>query len=464
MSRLQPLPRILFAAPSSASGKTTVTCAVLRALVRRGLKVASFKCGPDYIDPMFHRKSVGTAVSSNLDLFFSDSNTVKRLLVEQSRNADLAVLEGVMGYYDGLAGKSVEASTYAVAEATQTPAVLVVNCRGQSVSIAALVKGFLEFRKDSRISAVILNRLSPMLYPELKALVEQECGVAVAGFLPPMPDCTLESRHLGLVTADETENIQRKLDLLAAQAEKTIDLDLLLKLADSAPALDYEKPRIPRLSKPVRIAVADDRAFCFYYQDTLRLLEEEGAELVTFSPLTDSALPEHIGGLYLGGGYPELYVRQLSENAAMRGAVKHAIEQGMPTIAECGGFLYLHRTLQDADGIPFPMAGVLPADAFKTEKLSRFGYVTLTAAWDNLLCRAGESLPAHEFHYWESNNCGNDFTAQKPLRSTSWKCVHAKGTLWAGFPHLYLPAVPKAAYRFLKAAETYRKDLQNDAE
>ncbi len=464
MSIVQPLPRILFAAPSSASGKTTVTCAVLRALVRRGRKVASFKCGPDYIDPMFHRKSVGTAVSSNLDLFFSDGGMVNRLLGEQARNAGLAVLEGVMGYYDGLAGKSVEASTYAVAEATQTPAVLVVDCRGQSVSVAALVKGFLDFRKDSRISAVVFNRLSPMLYSELKVLVEQECSVAVAGFFPPMPDGALESRHLGLVTADETKDIQRTLDLLAVQAEKTIDLDLLLKLADSAPALDYEKPQIPRLSKPVRIAVADDRAFCFYYQDTLRLLEEEGAELVTFSPLADSALPARIGGLYLGGGYPELYARQLSENTAMRESVKRAVERGVPTIAECGGFLYLHRTLQDAQGIPFPMAGVIDADAVKTEKLSRFGYVTLTAARDNLLCRAGESLPAHEFHYWDSDSCGNDFTAQKPLRSTGWECVHAKGTLWAGFPHLYLPAVPKAAYRFLKAAETYRKDLQNDAE
>ena len=464
MSTLQPLPRILFAAPSSASGKTTVTCAVLRALAGRGLNVASFKCGPDYIDPMFHRKSVGAVISSNLDLFFSDDGMVKRLLGERAQNADLAVLEGVMGYYDGLSGRRAEASTYAVAEATQTPAVLVVNCRGQSVSAAALIKGFLEFRKDSRISAVILNRLSPMLYPELKALVEQECGVAVAGFLPPMPDCTLESRHLGLVTADEMKDIQRTLDLLAVQAEKTIDLDLLLKLADSAPVLEYEKPQVPQLSEPVRIAVADDHAFCFYYQDTLRLLEGEGAELIKFSPLTDNALPEQIGGLYLGGGYPELYARQLSENTVMRDAVKHAIERGMPTIAECGGFLYLHRTLQDADGIPFPMAGVIPADAVRTEKLSRFGYITLTAARDNLLCRARESLPAHEFHYWDSDNCGNDFTAQKPLRNTRWECVHAKETLWAGFPHLYLPAVPKAAYRFLKAAETYRKDLQNDAE
>ena len=175
------LPRILFAAPSSSCGKTTVTCAVLRALVNRGLSVASFKCGPDYIDPMFHRKSIGTTVSSNLDLFFAKPETVRYLLQKNAVHADISVLEGVMGYYDGIAGKSVEASTYAVAKATKTPVVLVVNCRGMSVSIAAQIKGFMEFRKDSQIAAVILNRLPPMLYSELKPMIEQECGIFVAG-------------------------------------------------------------------------------------------------------------------------------------------------------------------------------------------------------------------------------------------------------------------------------------------
>lgn len=364
-----------------------------------------------------------------------------------------------MGYYDGIAGKTVEASTYAVAKATQTPVVLVVNCRGMSVSVAAQIKGFLEFRRDSQIAAVLLNRVSPMLYPELKAIIEQECRVSVAGFLPSMENDSLASRHLGLVTADEVADIQKKLDMLAAQAEKTIDLDFLLQLAKRAAPLEYRVPTPPETRYPARIAIARDRAFCFYYPDTLRLLEDAGAELVEFSPLADHHLPENIAGLYLGGGYPEVYAPQLSQNHTMLASIRQAIESGMPTIAECGGFLYLHRTLQDETGRPYPMVGVIDADAVKTEKLSRFGYVTLTARQDNLLCSAEESLPAHEFHYWESTDCGDAFTAQKPLRRKNWSCVHVKKNLWSGFPHLYLPAVPNAAYRFLKAAADYRKEL-----
>lgn len=459
MTERKSLPRILFAAPASGSGKTTVTCAILRALVNRGCAVASFKCGPDYIDPMFHRKSVGTTASSNLDLFLANQDTVRYLLAKNAIDSDVAVLEGVMGYYDGIAGKSTDASTYAVAKAIQTPVVLVVNCRGMSVSIAAQIKGFLEFRKDSQIMAVILNRLPSMLYPELKALIEQECSVHVAGYLPIMENGSLESRHLGLVTAGEIEDIQKKLDMLAVQAEKTIDLDFLIKLAKTANILEYHTPAFPDTRYPVRIAVAQDRAFCFYYEDTLRMLAEAGAELVEFSPLIDHRLPENIGALYLGGGYPEVYASQLSQNHTMRISIKHAIESGMPTIAECGGFLYLHRTLQDEKSVPYPMVGVIEADAVKTEKLSRFGYVTLTAKQDNLLCLAEESLPAHEFHYWDSTDCGDNFTAQKPLRGTNWQCVHAQKNLWAGFPHLYFPAVPQAAYRFLKSAADYRKEF-----
>lgn len=454
------LPRILFAAPSSSCGKTTVTCAVLRALVNRGISVASFKCGPDYIDPMFHRKSIGTTVSSNLDLFFAKPETVRYLLQKNAVHADISVLEGVMGYYDGIAGKSVEASTYAVAKATKTPVVLVVNCRGMSVSIAAQIKGFLEFRKDSQIVAVILNCLPPMLYPELKPMIEQECGIFVAGYLPTLENSKLESRHLGLVTADEMEDVQQKLDMLAAQAEKTIDLDYLLKLSKTASGLETCTPNLPQTRYPVRIAVAKDSAFCFYYPDTLHLLEDAGAELVEFSPLSDQRLPEKIDGLYLGGGYPEVYASQLSQNYTMLSSIKHAVKSGMPTIAECGGFLYLHRTLQDESRVTHPMVGVIQADAVKTSKLSRFGYVTITAKQDNLLCQSGEKIPAHEFHYWDSTDCGDACIAQKPMRRTNWTCIHTNKNLWAGFAHLYLPAVPQAAYRFLKAAADYRKDLK----
>lgn len=455
--------RIMFAAPASGSGKTTVVCAVLRALIAKGYKTASFKCGPDYIDPMFHRACVGTERSCNLDLFLSDEETVRRLLVENTRCADIAVLEGAMGYYDGLGGFSEQASAYAVAYATQTPCVLVVDCRGSALSVAAKVKGFTDFRPDSNIVAVLLNRCSPMLYPRLKHAIEQECGVAVAGYLPAMPDCAFESRHLGLVCAQEVDGLREKLDMLGAQAAQTVDLPLLLRLARSTLSIGYKACDFETNTRPVRIAIARDKAFGFYYAEDLALLEQLGAQLVPFSPLHDAVLPENIGGLLLGGGYPELYARALSENHSMRHAVQTAVAAGLPTIAECGGFLYLHRTLEDADGENYPMAGVLDAHGYKANRLQRFGYATLVAHEDNLLCQAGEMLPAHAFHYWDSSEKGKSFTVTKPIVNTTWDCIHAGQSLYAGFHHLYLSGSPKVAKRFLAAARRWQEEKSNEA-
>ena len=302
-----------------------------------------------------------------------------------------------MGYYDGIAVSS-DASAYAVARATGTPVLLVVSCQGMAASVAAQVRGFTGYRPDANIAAVLLNHLSAARYPEVKALVERECGVPVAGYLPPMPGCAFESRHLGLVTAGEAAELGRKLDELAGALERTADLPMLLQIAESAPPLSYEPPCLSRVEGKPRIAVARDAAFCFYYEDTLSLLREMGAELTFFSPLSDATLPEGAGGLLLGGGYPELHAETLSRNEPMRRAVRAAIEGGMPAIAECGGFLYLHRSLEDADGNAHAMAGVIAAEGFRTGRLGRFGYVTLTAREENLLCGAGETLRAHEFH------------------------------------------------------------------
>lgn len=449
-------PRLMVAAPASGGGKTTVTCALLRALAGRGRRTASFKCGPDYIDPMFHRESAGAAYSANLDLFLSDEDTARRLLAKGAEHADTALIEGAMGYYDGIALSS-DASAYAVARATGTPVLLVVSCRGMAASIAAQVKGFTGYRPDANIAAVLLNHLSAARYPEIKALVERECGVPVAGYLPPMPGCAFESRHLGLVTAGEAAELGRKLDELAGTLERTADLPMLLRIADSTPPLTYTAPGFPRVEGAPRVAVARDAAFCFYYEDTLSLLREMGAELAFFSPIADASLPEGAGGLLLGGGYPELYAGALSRNEPMRRAVRAAILGGMPAIAECGGFLYLHRSLEDADGNAHPMAGVIEGEGFPTGRLGRFGYVALAAREENLLCGAGETLRAHEFHYWDSTDPGRAFAAQKPRSTRGWDCVHAGRTLYAGFPHLYLAGAPKAAERFLRAAADYRR-------
>ena len=455
-------PRLLFAGTGSGCGKTTVTSAVLRALQRRGEALTAFKCGPDYIDPMFHTAVLGIP-SRNLDLFFVDEKEVRGQLARHVPAGGMGVIEGVMGFYDGVSGTSDTASAAHLARATDTPAVLIVRPRGQSLSLAAEIKGFRDFAPNT-LRGVILNGVSKAMYPFYKAIAEQ-AGLTVYGCLPPVPAAEIPDRHLGLVTAQEIGCLQAKLDRLADAAEQGLDLDGLLALARSAPPLedrstplarsappleDRSTPLAPVTDRPVRIAVAQDRAFCFYYADNFDVLRALGAALVPFSPLADEKLPGGIDGLYLGGGYPELYAEQLAANRTMRESIRAAVQGGLPTIAECGGFLYLHRTLDGAE-----MAGVIDADAHMTDKLQPFGYVTLTAGQDNLLCCAGGIIRAHEFHYAQSDDNGDTFRAEKP-NGRAWDCVHATETLYAGFPHLYLRANPAFAQNFVRACAQKR--------
>ena len=438
------VPRLVLAGTNSGCGKTTVACAILQAFVNRGLKPAACKCGPDYIDPMFHSRIIG-AKASNLDSFFFSDNTLRTLLVENSRGCGVSVIEGVMGYYDGLGLTSTRASTFELAQKTQSPAVLIVNARGAALSVLASIEGFLRFQPESGIRGVILNGCTAMSYAALSRELETRFGIAACGYLPALPSCTLESRHLGLVTAQEVDHLKEKMQRLAQQAEQTLALDRLLQLANEAPALCFEPLSLPEAGTPVRIGVARDRAFCFYYEDSLALLSSLGAELVPFSPLEDPVLPEGLHGLYLGGGYPELSAAQLSENASMRESVRAAVQKGVPCIAECGGFMYLLDAIGD-----HPMAGALPGRSFDAGKLTRFGYLTLTAQRDNLLCRAGESIAAHEFHRWDADDPGKAFLAEKPS-GRRWPCVHATGTLYAGYPHFHFYANPVFAANFLAA-------------
>ena len=440
----QKLPRLVIAGTNSGCGKTTVTCAVLQALVNRGLSVAAAKCGPDYIDPMFHSRIIG-AKSANLDPFFFDEPTLRYLLAQNAAGCAVTIIEGVMGYYDGLGLTTTRASTWETAQKTASPTILVVNARGAALSVLAAVQGFLQFQPQSEIRGVILNGCTAMSYAPLAKELEARFGIKACGYLPRLPACTLESRHLGLVTAAEVADLREKLQRLAAQAETSIDLDLLLRLANEAPPLTVCPPPLPEAGEPVRIGVARDRAFCFYYEDSLALLSSLGAELVPFSPLEDPVLPEGLHGLYLGGGYPELSAAQLSENASMRESVRAAVQKGVPCIAECGGFMYLLDAIGD-----HPMAGALPGRSFDAGKLTRFGYLTMTAQRDNLLCRAGESIAAHEFHRWDADDPGEAFLAEKPS-GRRWPCVHATATLYAGYPHFHFYANPAFAANFLAA-------------
>lgn len=448
------LPRIMIAAPSSGSGKTLITCGILQALVNRGYKTASFKCGPDYIDPLFHSRVIGTR-SGNIDTFFTDRETTRYLFGREAREAEISVAEGVMGYFDGLGGLSERASTAEAAAVLDMPVVLVINCRGMSRSVLPVIKGFLEFEGGQRIRGVILNQFPPSLLKEMKAQIEELFPVRVLGCLPKMEELELESRHLGLVLPGEVERLKEKLQHLAAALEERLDLDALMAIAYEAPDFTFSRPELPSLpprregGEKVRVALAGDDAFCFTYRDNVRLLEELGAEIVPFSPLKDRGLPEGVHGLILSGGYPELHAEELSRNAPMLASVREAVKGGLPCIAECGGFLYLHRTLEGGDKKEYPMAGVLDARAFRTDRLGRFGYITLTARKDQLLLHAGETLRGHEFHYWESESCGTDMRAQKPAGNREWDCVHGSESLYAGFPHLFFYSNPKAAVNFL---------------
>mgnify|MGYP004527596453 FL=1 len=453
------IPRILLAAGSSGSGKTLITCGLLEALVERGIKTASYKCGPDYIDPMFHSRVIGTK-SRNLDTFFTKPEVTKYLLTRNARDCEIAVMEGVMGFYDGVAGTTTRASAYDLAKVTDTPVILIVNSRGMSVSLAAYVKGFLEYKKDSHIQGVIFNQMSPMLYPRMKKLLEEELGIAVLGYVPKVEDCVIESRHLGLVLPDEIPELKDRLHKLAGVLEETLDIDRILELAGEAPDLQDTKPESVsnfRLSEPVRIGVAEDEAFCFFYADNFRLLGEMGAEIVPFSPMEDKQLPDNLDGILLYGGYPELNGKKLEQNTTMKDMIREKLKAGMPCMAECGGFMYLHEEMEGMDGNFYQMTGVIPGKAYRTPKLSRFGYVTLTQKKPALGKEDLGEIPAHEFHYFDSENCGGDFHAAKPESKRGWDCIHGTDTMLAGFPHLYYygnPEVPKA---FLKKCLAYKK-------
>ncbi|MGN8738646.1 cobyrinate a,c-diamide synthase [Bilifractor sp. HCP3S3_D3] len=448
--------RIMIAAPSSGSGKTLITCGLLNLLKKKGLKPASFKCGPDFIDPMFHTKVLGTR-SRNLDTFFTDPDTTRGLLARNAKDADLAVLEGVMGYFDGMGIDSSRAGASDLASVTDTPVLLIVPAKGVSRSVLPLIRGFLDFQEKPCIRGLILNRVSAGLYPRMKEMIEREAGVPVVGYVPVVKDCALESRHLGLLMPDEIASFQDRLDRLADVLDGTLDLEQILKIAGSAPALTVREGNAEKYSAvnwgKVRIGLAKDEAFCFFYADNLDLLREMGAELVPFSPIHDACLPDNLDGLMLHGGYPELYGKELGENASMRESVRRAVTGGLPTLAECGGFLYLHRQLTDLEGNAWPMAGVFPESAYYTGRLTRFGYVTLTGG--TMFGRDVGEIRSHEFHYYESEDPGSTFLARKPVGNRSWRCVRSTDTLYAGFPHLYFYANPGTAEAFIERCAEY---------
>ncbi|MEG0712945.1 MAG: cobyrinate a,c-diamide synthase, partial [Niameybacter sp.] len=435
---MKTIPRLMLAGTASGTGKTTITCAILKHFHNQNKKVVAFKCGPDYIDTMFHKEVLKTP-SYNLDLFMMGKEVCNHLLVKHAKDADFSLIEGVMGFYDGISD-TTEASSYALAFETKTPVVLVVSCKGMGLSIVPLLQGYLNYKKNS-IKGVILNDISQMTYDYYKKMIEAQTNLRVYGFMPHIEACRLESRHLGLITAKEVEAIESKIEKLGEEAAKSIDFEGLVQLAESSEPLEVKDiPELNGYKKPqdkVRIGIAQDKAFSFYYADNIEVLEELGAELIPFSPLEDKTLPVGIQGIILGGGYPEVYAKALSENETMKVAIKMALEAGMPCIAECGGFMYLQESIKLLDGKKYPMVGYLEGKAFMTEKLMRFGYLTLTSEEDTMLTAKGQVVKAHEFHYSDSTHNGNACVGSKPYKDKKWSCMVAKEHLFAGYPHIH---------------------------
>ena len=478
-------PGFLLSAVSSNSGKTVAACGLMSAFKQEGKRVCACKCGPDYIDLMFHREVLGVD-SKNLDLFFSKEDILKEGYLKHTKDADITITEGVMGFYDGMSLDSVKGSSYDVAQTLGLPVILVINARGAAMTLVATVKGIVEFRPDSNIRGILLNRVSAMLYPRLKEMLENELArighdeIKIVGYMPEDEVFHLESRHLGLVTPQEMKDLKEKVKKAGEVLTRTVDLDELERIAETAELigekLDLAKEEVPDFlqksvsvlekKRSVRIAVARDQAFCFYYKDNMELLENMGCELVTFSPLKDEKLPEKIQGILLGGGYPELYGKQLSENQTMLESIRKALHQGTPCLAECGGFMYLHEELEDADGHCWKFVGKIKGKTFPTGRLVRFGYVTVQRNESEVeeiqgsesssevektgWLLFGEKIRAHEFHYWDSTENGSDCLAVKPDGKRQWTCMHLEENLVAGYPHLYYPSCRQFVEQFVE--------------
>ncbi len=480
------LSRVLLAAPRSGSGKTMICCGLLAAWKKRNLQVRGFKCGPDYIDPLFHRRVLGIP-TGNLDSFFMEKKDLLRIFAKESEGCDLCLLEGVMGYYDGIAC-TTSASSAEIAHWTKTPTILVLDCKGMSASIGAELKGFLTYKEEwKEIKGVIFNRLPESLYEPL-AEMAKELGVQPLGYLPNLSVGHLESRHLGLVTPMEIQDFQEKMNQLADEMEKTLDMEGILELAKQAEDLPIEEESVKRehsrrklaeqediecealgreqagreeiKDEKLRIALAEDEAFCFFYQENRRFLEEAGVELVTFSPLHDKELPENCQGLILTGGYPELYAKELAANTSMKESIQSYLQKGGYCIAECGGFLYLHHSLETQEKESHPMIEFYQENCFYKGFNRRFGYLYLETKKDSLFGPAGQKLRGHEFHYFESENPGEDFMVKKPLSDRNWEEGRLSERIYAGFAHLHYYGSKEAILHFI---EKCREEFHDQA-
>ncbi len=452
--------RIIFAATTSNTGKTTITCGIQRALTKRGLFVQPYKVGPDYIDTEYHFVASGNK-SRNLDEFMLPQEEIKYLFAKNAQNADINIIEGVMGLYDGLGASYDYCSTASMAKILDCPVILIIDGKSMAASAAALVLGYKMLDPNINIAGVIANNVSTENHFNIiKNAVETYAGVPVIGRIPKDENFSLTSRHLGLTPSVEMEGLNEKLDYIAEVVEKYLDLDQLLELANAEPvSFDDNRRKKIRSITDVKLGLAYDKAFNFYYQDSLDLLTEMGVEIIPFSPMTDEKLP-NVDGLFIGGGFPEVFAKELSQNKNLLAEIRKKSEEGMPIYAECGGLMYLGKELESLDGEFFEMTGILDGRSVMSKRLQRFGYCEGTAQEETVLSEKEKKVRGHEFHYsdFESEQY-NAYEMKKQMSDGKikiWGGGYQKNNTLGTYLHTHFAGDYDMAQRFVTMMEDFR--------
>ncbi|MEK5442448.1 cobyrinate a,c-diamide synthase [Fredinandcohnia sp. FSL W7-1320] len=451
--------RIVIAGTGSGVGKTTLTIGIMSAFMKRGLSVQGFKCGPDYIDPSYHT-AVTKRVSRNLDSWMLTHERVLDIFTHGNRDADISIIEGVMGFFDGKSPETNEGSTAEISIITKSPVLLVVNCESMARSAAAIVKGFQMFAEGPNIVGVIANRVGSEGHFQLvKKAIEQECHIPVIGYLKRDVEIEIPERHLGLIPSIERGELTPLFDKVGDLVLETIDLDKLLELAVAEPLNEKNKSSMfeKKQDTMTRIAVAKDAAFNFYYPENLELLEVNGAELVYFSPLANEELPMNVDGLYIGGGFPEEFALTLEANVKTKESIQKAIIEGLPTLAECGGFMYLTESIETTEQKTYQMIGIIPGKVQMHSYLQALGYREVSGLNDNFIL-SDQMGRGHEFHYSSFIANENEFShafKTKGLRGVKQEgCL--KYNLVAGYTHLHFGSNPKIAENWIRKCLEYK--------
>ncbi|HOV78675.1 MAG TPA: cobyrinate a,c-diamide synthase [Bacillota bacterium] len=454
-------PRILIAGTQSGVGKTTISAAVMSCLTKRGYKVQPYKAGPDYIDPGYHFAATGRT-SRNLDCWMMSEDTVREVFLRASYDADISVIEGVMGLYDGV-GSTALGSTAHVARVLEIPVLLVLDARSMARSAAAVVLGYIKMDPAIRIAGVILNKVGSFRHYEiLRKAVEEVCNVPVLGYVRRQEAVELPERHLGLLPAAEKAELDEHIEAMTAAFEEGVNIEKIVELARSAENCREPEDKVfpdKKLLRRARIGVFRDRAFHFYYQDSIDLLEMMGGEIVECSPLNSTQLPADLQGIYAGGGFPEMFLNELSLNGPFRNDVKRAASDGMPVYAECGGLMYLSSFICDFEGREYPAAGVLPGRCKMGKRRAGLGYVTARSLCDSIICNRGDLLRGHEFHYsvFES-----DAELTYAYQLSRWGERNSKyegavlGNIHASYVHLHFAGCPDSAGKFIDSCEKFK--------